>query len=59
MMMMMMIKSTAIALAIVSVALFFGIVPAPVIHFPGILLLTLLVCVVLILTLGIHRPHKI
>ena len=49
------IKSTTVALAIVSVALLLNVIPAPMIHFPGIVPLAMLVCVALILTLGISR----
>jgi hypothetical protein len=43
---------TLIGLIVVSFALLFGQVPATTIHFPGIVPLTMLACVVLLLAVG-------
>ena len=53
------IAAPAIGLAVLSVALLFNVVPAPTIHFPGIVPLAMLACVVLILALGIRRQRPL
>jgi hypothetical protein len=46
------IMITLVGLVIVSFALLFGAVPATTIHFPGIVPLTMLACVILLLSVG-------